>query len=154
MLLYLKKEEVPDGEWTVSIGKADIKREGSDITVVAISNAVHKTIEAPQIISKDISVEVVDPRTLDPLDIDTITESVKKTHCLLIVQEGGVKAGFGSEVVRQVCETGFKYMKAPPLVLGGSDVPVPFSPVLENAYVPGVEDIIDTIKLMLGRTDF
>jgi pyruvate/2-oxoglutarate/acetoin dehydrogenase E1 component len=150
-VLYLKKEEVPDGEWIVPIGKADIKRTGSDITVVATSNAVHKTIEAARRLSKVISVEVVDPRTLDPLDIDTITGSVKKTGKLMVVQEGCVKAGFGAEVVRQVCATAFRYLKSPPLVLGGKDVPVPFSPVLEKAYVPGVDDIVDKVELMLER---
>ena len=150
-VLYLKKEEVPEGEWTVPIGKADIKHAGRDITVVAISNAVNKTIAAAEKLSKEISVEVIDPRTLDPLDTETITESVMKTGNLLVVQEGCVKAGFGAEVVRQVCGTGFKYLKHPPQVLGGRDVPVPFSPVLENACIPGVEDIINRIKQVLGR---
>lgn len=150
-VLYLKKEEVPEGEWIVPIGKADIKHEGRDITVVATSNAVHKTITAAERISKEISVEVIDPRTLDPLDMETITGSVKKTGSLMVVQEGCVKSGFGAEVVRQICGTGFSYLKHPPQVMGGRDVPVPFSPVLENAYIPGVEDIIKMIKQVVGR---
>ena len=148
-MLYLKSEKVPEGEWTVPIGVADIKRNGSDITVVATSNAVHKTLEAAEQLSGEIDVEVIDPRTLDPLDVPLILKSVKKTGNLLVVQEGVPKAGFGAEVVRRVTEEGFRSLKNPPVVLGAVDVPVPFSPVLEDAYIPGVSDIVSKIKEIL-----
>jgi pyruvate dehydrogenase E1 component beta subunit len=149
-VLYLKKEEVPEGEWIVPIGTADVKRRGDDITVVAVSNAVHKALAAAEHLSKEISVEVLDPRTLDPLDTQAIIGSIKKTGNLLIVQEGGAKAGFGAEVVRQVVREGYGYLNHPPSVLGARDVPVPFSPVLEKAYIPQVEDIINAITGILN----
>ena len=149
-VLYLRKEEVPDGEWLVPLGSADVKREGTDFTVVGTSNAVHKSSEAAQRLASEISVEVIDPRTLDPLDLATILKSIKKTGHLLVVQEGVVGASFGAEVVRQVTQDGFSYLRRAPLVLGARDVPVPFSPVLEKAFVPQVDDIIQAIRMMLG----
>lgn len=149
-VLYLRKEEVPAGEWLVPLGSAEVKREGSDITVVATSNAVHKSLAAAERLASEISVEVIDPRTLDPLDLATILNSVKKTGHLLVVQEGVVGASFGAEVVRQVAQDGFSYLRRAPQVLGARDVPVPFSPVLERAFVPQVDDIILTIRQMVG----
>jgi pyruvate/2-oxoglutarate/acetoin dehydrogenase E1 component len=149
-VLYLKKERVPEDEWIVPIGTADVKKEGEDITVIAISNAVHKTLIAAEKLKGEISVEIIDPRTLDPLDIKTIIKSLKKTGNLLIVQEGAVKASFGAEVVRKASQEGFRCLEHPPLVLGAQDVPVPFSPVLENAYIPQVEDIVEAIKQILS----
>jgi len=151
-VLYLRKEDVPEGEWLVPIGVADVKREGSDITVVATSNAVHKSLAAAEQLAGEISVEVVDPRTLDPLDLPTIIRSVKKTGHLLVVQEGVAGACFGAEVIRQVVREGFGDLESAPHVLGARDVPVPFSPILERAYVPQVEDIVAAIRRMLGRT--
>jgi pyruvate dehydrogenase E1 component beta subunit len=150
-VLYLRKEEVPEGEWLVSLGAAEVKREGSDITVLATSNAVHKSLAAAEKLSAEISVEVIDPRTLDPLDLPAILRSVKKTGHLLVVQEGVVGASFGAEAVRLVAQEGFSDLESGPLVLGARDVPVPFSPVLERAYVPQVEDIVRTIREMLGK---
>jgi pyruvate/2-oxoglutarate/acetoin dehydrogenase E1 component len=147
-ILYLRKEEVPDGEWLVPLGAAEVKRRGSDITVVATSNAVHKSLEAADRLAGEISIEVIDPRTLDPLDAATILKSVRKTGRLLVVQEGVVGASFGAEVVRQVAEEGFSGLRRAPKVLGARDVPVPFSPVLERAYVPQVEDIVRATRLM------
>lgn len=149
-VLYLKKEEVPRGEWLVPIGVADVKRPGKDISVVATGYAVHKALEAAEKLSSIVEVEVIDPRTLDPLDLNTILNSVKKTGKLLVVQEGVPKAGFAAEVIRRVVEEGFNYLNVPPRTLGAWDVPVPFSPILEQACIPQVEDIIVTIKKMLG----
>jgi pyruvate dehydrogenase E1 component beta subunit len=150
-VLYLRKEDVPEGEWLVPLGSADVKREGTDITVVATSNAVHKSLAAAERLASEISVEVIDPRTLDPLDLATILKSVKKTGHLLVVQEGVVGASFGAEVVRQVVGEGFSDLGRAPQVLGARDVPVPFSPVLERAFVPQVDDIIAASRWMLGR---
>jgi len=150
-LLYLRKEEVPEGEWLVPLGVAEVKRVGSDITVIATSNAVHKSLAAADGLFGKISIEVIDPRTLDPLDLPAILKSVKKTGHLLVVQEGVVGASFGAEVVRQVAQSGFSDLESAPLVLGGRDVPVPFSPALESACVPQVEDIVRTIRRMLKK---
>jgi acetoin:2,6-dichlorophenolindophenol oxidoreductase subunit beta len=150
-MLYMKSEKVPKGEWTVPIGGADIKRRGSDITVVATSNGVQKSLKAAEQLDGEIDVEVIDPRTLDPLDLPLILESVKKTGNLLVVQEAVPKASFGAEVVRRVAEEGFHSLKNPPMVLGAEDVPVPFSPVLEDAYIPGVPDIVSKIKEVLSN---
>lgn len=151
-VLYLRKEEVPEGEWLVPLGVADVKQEGSDITVVATSNAVHKSLAAADKLSGEIDVEVIDPRTLDPLDLEAILKSVKKTGHLLVVQEGPLGASFGAEVVRQVIAEGFTDLRRAPLVLGAPDVPVPFSPVLEQAYVPQVEDVVRAIRRMVEAT--
>jgi pyruvate dehydrogenase E1 component beta subunit len=148
-VLYLLKEEVPDGEWLVPLGVADVKRHGSDITVVATSNAVHKALAAADELDGEFSVEVIDPRTVDPLDVHTIINSVKKTGSILVVQEGVPKASFGSEVIRLVSQDGFRYMQNAPLLLGGRDVPVPFSPVLEAAYLPQVADIVNAIRKII-----
>jgi len=149
-VLYLRKDELPEGEWLVPLGLADVKREGSDITVVATSNAVHKSLAAAEKLAGEISAEVIDPRTLDPLDLATILRSVKKTGHLMVVQEGVVGASFGAEVVRQVAGEGFSDLRQAPLVLGAADVPVPFSPVLERAFVPQVDDIIAASRQLLG----
>ncbi len=147
--LYYREEEVAEGEWLVPMGEAAVRREGSDITTVALSEAVNKSVEAAEELSGRISVEVVDPRSLDPLDMDTIVKSVEKTGHLLVVHEAGTKSGFGSEVIRRVVEEAFDSLDAEPLVLGAADTPVPFSPVLEKAHVPGVEDIVTMIERMM-----
>jgi pyruvate dehydrogenase E1 component beta subunit len=96
-------------------------------------------------------VEVIDPRTLDPLDMNTILKSVEKTGALLVVQEGVVKAGFAAEVIRRVADEGFDLLDHPPCALGAWDVPTPFSPVLEDAAIPQSQDIARRIKEVLDR---
>lgn len=150
-VMYTQKEEVPRGEWLVPLGVAAVRREGADITVVATGYAVHKALAAAESLAGRIDVEVVDPRTLDPLDMETILKSVKKTSALLVVQEGLVKAGFAAEVIRRAVEEGFDLLDYPPAALGAWDVPVPFSPVLEDAAIPQSEDIIRTIEEVLGK---
>ncbi len=150
--LYYKSEKAPEGDWIVPLGKAAVKLEGKDITVVALSDAVNKTLKAAEELMGTISVEVIDPRTLDPLDIETILESVRKTGNILIVHEAVAKGGFGSEIIRRVVERGFDLLDSEPVVLGARDVPVPFSPVLEDACIPQVDDIVNTIRRMVGKT--
>jgi pyruvate/2-oxoglutarate/acetoin dehydrogenase E1 component len=150
-VMYTRKEEVPRGEWLVPLGVAAVRREGADITVVATGYAVHKALAAAESLSGRIDVEVVDPRTLDPLDMEMILKSVEKTSALLVVQEGVVKAGFAAEVIRRVAEEGFDLLDHPPVALGAWDVPVPFSPVLEDAAIPQPEDIIRNIEKVLGK---
>ena len=106
-LLYSQKESVPEGEWLVPLARADIKRKGDDITVVATSFMVHEALEAAEILSREMSVEVIDPRTLVPLDIETIIDSVRKTGRLLVIHEACTRGGIGAEIVREVTERTF-----------------------------------------------
>lgn len=147
-LLHPLTESVPDEEWLVPLGSADVKREGSDITVVALSYAVSKALSAAEILQGEVSVEVVDPRSLVPLDIDTILASVRKTGRLLVVHEAPERGGFGAEIVRQVVAAGVDFLKAPPQVLGSADVPMPYSPPLEDACIPQVADIVRIAREM------
>ena len=151
-LLHPITQSVPEGEWIVPLGKSDIKREGSDITVVAISYAVHKVLEATEELDGEISVEVVDPRTLSPLDIETILQSVKKTGRLLVVHEAPVSGGVGAEIVRQVVEQGFEHLRVPPRVLGGLNTPMPYSPPLEDACLPQKEGIVKAVRELMSSS--
>ena len=147
--LYFQKETVPEGEWLIPLGEADIKREGADITVVAISNMMPKALAAAEKLASEISMEIIDPRTLVPLDINKIVNSVKKTNRLLVLQEAPVRGGVGSEIIRQVIEQAFDYLEAPPKVLGGLNTPIPFSSVLEDVCIPQKEDIIKAVKQLV-----
>ncbi len=150
-LLYSKKGEVPDTDYTVPFGEAEIKRSGSDITVFATSIMVHRALEAAeQLASENISVEVIDPKTLVPLDTETIIKSVIKTSRLMIVQEACKRGGFASEVVAEVIESeAFGYLDAPITRLAGKNIPIPYSKKLEAAAVPQVEDIVEAVKAAL-----
>ena len=144
-LLYDIKGELPVGEYVIPLGEADVKREGGDITVIATSLMVHKALAAAETLAGEVSVEVIDPRTVTPLDFDCIAASVDKTGRLLVVQEAWTSGGFGSEIVRRVAEECFESLVAPPRVLGSADVPMPFSPPLEQAVLPDEESIIAAI---------
>lgn len=145
-MLYSVPEKVPEGEWLVPLGQSAIKRAGKNITVVALSNMVPKAMRAAEAMAGEISVEVIDPRSLVPLDAGTIISSVKKTGRLLVTHEAPVRNGFGAEIVRRVVAEAFDYLDAPPRVLGGLNTPIPFSPPLEDVCIPQVEDIIAIIK--------
>ena len=147
-LLYKTKGEVPEEEYTIPLGVADIKREGTDITVVASGIMVQKSLEAAQLLADEgTSVEVVDPRTLKPLDVDTISKSVKKTGRLLVVHEAVKTAGWAGEIMASVSETpAWDYLDAPMRRLTGKDVPIPYNRNLEAAAVPQVEDILQEIR--------
>ncbi|HDY68716.1 hypothetical protein LCGC14_1580880 [marine sediment metagenome] len=150
-LLYGYKGEVPDEEYLIELGSADVKREGQDVTVVATSKMVHESLSAAEELEKEnIRVEVIDPRTLVPLDIDTIMRSLKKTGRLIVVHESWKTGGFGAEVVARVCENGFNLLKAPILRLAGADVPPPFSPPLQKISIPRKDSIIQAVREMLA----
>jgi pyruvate dehydrogenase E1 component beta subunit len=149
-LLHPVTGPVPESEHLVPIGSADVKREGTDITVVAVSYAVVKALQAAEALAGEISVEVIDPRTLVPLDLDTILASVGRTGRLLVVHEAPERGGIGSEIVRQVAEKGFDLLKAPPRVLGSRNIPMPYSPVLEDACIPQAGDIVRVAREMLA----
>ena len=149
-LTYRQQDDVPDGDYVVEIGKADVKRKGRDVTIVATSKMVSESLEAAALLAKEgIDVEVVDPRTLMPLDTDAILASIEKTGRLLVVHEAWTTGGYGAEVVARLCELGFRHLKAPPLRLGAADVPIPFSPVLESAAKPGKESIMSAVRRLV-----
>lgn len=142
-LLYYGAEDVPEGEWLVPLGSAYIAREGCDITIIAIGYARRTALAASRKLAEmGIEAEVIDPRTLHPLDFETIAESVKKTGRVLIVHEAPSRCGFGAEIVRQINENVFDWLDAPPQVLGGKNLPAPFSRELEKACYPQTEDIV------------
>ncbi len=146
-MLYGMKGEVPEGDYIIPLGVADIKRKGTDVTVVAYSRQLHVAMEAATELEKDnISAEVIDPRTLKPLDIDTILTSVKKTSKLVIVSEGYKTCNVASEIAMLVTEHGFDLLDAPIKRVCGVDVPIPMSPVLEDAAIPNKQRVINAIK--------
>ncbi len=149
-LLRRSEFDVPEGEWTLPFGQAAIRHEGDDITVVATSYAVRKTMRAARALEDEIGVEVIDPRTLVPLDIDTILGSLEKTGRLLVVHEAPARAGAGAEIIRRVMEDGgFDLLRAAPRVLARADTPMPYSPPLEDACLPQPTDIAETIREMV-----
>lgn len=146
-LLYGVEGEVPEESYTVEFGKADIKREGKDVTVVATSKMVYSALEAAETLAGDgISVEVVDPRSLLPLDTETILNSVRKTHALVIAHEAVGFAGPGAEIAAQVAEKAFDYLDAPITRVAAPFCPVPFSPPLEQAFIPGADQIVKAVR--------
>ncbi|TSB47248.1 alpha-ketoacid dehydrogenase subunit beta [Alkalicoccobacillus porphyridii] len=147
-LCYRTKSDVPEEAYSIPLGKADIKRKGSDVTIVATAYMVHKSLQAAAELEKEgIDVEVVDPRTLVPLDEETIIESVKKTGKLIVVHEAVKRGGFGGEIASVIAESeAFDYLDAPIKRLAGKAVPIPYNPELEKAAVPQVQDIIEAVK--------
>jgi pyruvate/2-oxoglutarate/acetoin dehydrogenase E1 component len=142
---------VPEEEYLIPLGKADVKREGADITVVANLLMLHHTLNvAERLAAEGISVEVVDPRCLVPLDVDTIVASVKKTSRLLVVEENNERGGWGAQVAADVAWRALGYLDAPIRRLATPDVPIPFSPVLEAAVVPDEAGIRSAILELLG----
>lgn len=149
--LWPVKSEVPiNPEYLVPIGKADIKRSGSDVTVVAIAGAMRPVYEAADaLVAEGISIEVIDPRTLKPLDIDTIVRSVAKTGRLIVVENAHRLCGLASEIVATVSEEAFGLLKRPAQRVTAPDVHVPFSPALEKGMFPDKEKIIAAVKRVL-----
>ena len=146
-LLYLSEGQVPAEEYTVEFGKADVKRPGQDVTVVAWSNMVPRSLAAAEKLAEEgIDVEIIDPRTLVPLDRQTILESVKKTNRVVIVQEAIRRGGVASDIASFVQEKMFDYLDAPVNIVAGLNTPIPFNLQLESCCVPQEADIIDAVK--------
>ena len=146
-LLYNTKGVVPEEEFTIPIGKADIKREGKDLTIVATSRMVLFTLNAAEKLAEEgIDVEVVDPRTLKPLDMETISQSVRKTHRLMIVNEGVKTCGYAAEVMARAYEEVFDFLDAPIVRVTTEDVVIPFSGILELSAMPSEESIFKTAR--------
>jgi pyruvate/2-oxoglutarate/acetoin dehydrogenase E1 component len=153
-LLYKAKGPVPEGYYTVPLDKAEIRRAGRDVTIAAAGVMTPKSLEAAERLAQEgIDAEVIDLRSLRPLDMKTIVASVKKTSRLICVYEGVKTLGVGAEVSAAVAESeAFDYLDAPIVRLGGADAPIPYSPVLEKAAVPQVDDIFAAVRaLVQGR---
>ncbi len=152
-MLYMNTGPVPEKEYTIPFGVADVKREGTDVTLVGTSRMVLFALEAADELAKEgISAEVVDPRTLVPLDEDTILESVSKTNRLVVVDEGVERCGWGAELVALVQKKGFFDLDAPIERVCTRNVPLPFQPDLEKYVLPSVDDIVHAAKVTLGVT--
>ncbi len=146
------KSNVPEEMYSIPFGQAATLREGSDVTVVALGRmAVEAAAAAEQLAADGISVEVIDPRTVQPLDIDTIVASAKKTNRVVVVHEAVTFGGLGAEIASQITETAFDYLDAPVLRIGAPFCPVPFSPVLESSYVPDRAAIAAACRSILAR---
>ncbi|MBX6340883.1 MAG: alpha-ketoacid dehydrogenase subunit beta [Thermomicrobiaceae bacterium] len=149
-LLYGLKGEVPEGDEGIPLGKADVKREGSDVTVVAISRMVHQALAAADDLAQEgIDVEVVDPRTLSPLDGETILASVEKTHRLVVVDEDNPRCSMATDIAALVADEGFDSLDAPIKRVTAPHTPVPFSPPMEQFYIPSPERIAEAIRSIM-----
>jgi pyruvate dehydrogenase E1 component beta subunit len=150
--LYPIKEEVPEDLEPIEIGRARVQREGEDVTVVATGRLVHETLAAAEDAEQEgVSVEVVDPRTLQPLDEQAIVDSVKKTNRCVVAHEAVVRGGFGAEVAAVIQHQAFDWLDAPIERVGAKFAPVPFAPVMENFVVPHKADVLEAIRRTVAR---
>jgi pyruvate dehydrogenase E1 component beta subunit len=151
-LLYSRRGPVPEGEYTVPIGVADVKRAGSDATVVAYGQCVHYALQAGrQLAAEGIELEVIDLRTLKPLDIDTIAESVQKTGRLVVLSEGARAGGFASEVVARIVDEAWDSLQTAPVRVTAKDTPIPYAATLEREVLPQVEDVVAGVRQVLEK---
>jgi pyruvate/2-oxoglutarate/acetoin dehydrogenase E1 component len=149
-LLYSRRGPVPEGDYTVTIGVADIKREGTDVTVACYSQGVHLALQAGrQLAEQGIELEVVDLRTLKPLDIETLGNSVRKTGRLVVVSEGARAGGVASEIVARIVDEAYDSLRAAPVRVTAKDTPIPYAAQLERAVMPQVDDVVAAVTGML-----
>ena len=150
--LYFKKGEVADDPEPIPIGEAAVLRSGEDVTIVALSRLVDDALTAAERLAADgIEAEVIDPRTLVPLDLDTIVESVKRTNRLVVAHEAVEHGGFGAELVAEVQGAAFDHLDAPIQRVGAPFTPIPVSPPLEDAYLPGADEVYAAALKAVGR---
>ncbi len=149
--MYNLEGEVPEDNYTLPLGVADIKREGGEATIVTVGRMVHLALEAADKLASDsgVDVEVLDLRSLSPMDDHAILASVKKTHRLLVVDEDNPRCSVATDVVALVADQAFDYLDAPPKIIAAPHTPVPFSPILEDTYIPSVDTIISTLQSLL-----
>ena len=151
-LLYAKKENIPEEEYVIPLGKADIKREGKDVTIITWSRQVFFALEAAEELAKEgIDCEVVDLRSLVPLDWEAIKESVSKTHNVVVVHEGVKRSGYGGELSAQITEELFDELDSPVTRVAALNVVPPFAPTLEDAFFPHPKDIVNAVKNVLNK---
>lgn len=149
--LYNKTGEVPEGHYTIPIGKADIKRAGSDVTIVAVGKQVHTALEAAELLAKKgIEIEVVDPRSLSPLDEETILSSVAKTNRMIVIDEANPRCSIATDIAALVADKGFDSLDAPIKRITAPHTPVPFSPPLEDLYLPTPKKVIEVVSELIG----
>jgi acetoin:2,6-dichlorophenolindophenol oxidoreductase subunit beta len=149
--LYFRKEEVPDDPQPVPIGRARVAREGSDVTIVALSRMVGEALAAADRLAADgVEAEVIDPRTLVPLDLDTIVGSVRRTNRLVVAHEAVEHGGYGAEIAAEVQAAAFDDLDAPVERVGAPFTPVPLSPQLEDAYLPGADEVYAAARAVMG----
>ncbi|MBU8853329.1 alpha-ketoacid dehydrogenase subunit beta [Priestia megaterium] len=149
--LYNMKGEVPEGYYTIPLGKADVKREGTDLTIVAIGKQVNTALTAAEQLShKGIDVEVVDPRSLSPFDEETILSSVEKTNRLIVIDEANPRCSIATDIAALVADKGFDMLDAPIKRITAPHTPVPFSPPLEDIYLPTPQKVIEVVSELLG----
>jgi pyruvate dehydrogenase E1 component beta subunit len=152
ILLYSTRGEVPENAYKIPLGQADIKRPGSDVTIVSYSRMVQVSLDAAEELAQaGIQAEVVDLRTLRPLDAETVVNSVKKTHKALVVEETSKFGGFSGEVVSQLQEDAFEYLDAPVARVAGEEVPIPYSLPLERLATPDAERVAQAVRNLVGR---
>ncbi|MBT3671033.1 MAG: alpha-ketoacid dehydrogenase subunit beta [Chloroflexi bacterium] len=146
------KGHVPEEDYTIPFGVADIKREGSDLTIVATSSMVHVALDAAKSLEEiELSVEVIDPRTTWPLDKETMIDSAKKTSRAIVIDEGHDQYGVTAEIASTIADGAFYYLDAPVKRMGAMNVPVPFSPVLEDLTVPTIDSVVEMVKTLCGK---
>ncbi len=146
-MIYLLKGPVPEEEYTIPFGVADIKREGSDVTIFAYSNMIYKALEAAGQLEKEgINVEVFDPRTLVPLDEEALINSVKKTNHLVVVSEACERGSVASDIAVKITAKAFDYLDAPVKIVAGLNTPIPYNSTLEQASIPHAKDIVKAVK--------
>jgi pyruvate dehydrogenase E1 component beta subunit len=152
--LYFRKEEVPERPEPVAIGTAAVLREGRDVTVVALSRLVHEALAAAERLAAEdgIEVEVIDPRTLVPLDLHTIVGSVERTSRLVVAHEAVEHGGVGAEIAAQVQAAAFDYLDAPIARVGAPFAPIPLSAPLEDAYLPGADEVVAAVRGLVARS--
>jgi pyruvate/2-oxoglutarate/acetoin dehydrogenase E1 component len=151
-MMFATKGPVPEEEYTLPLGVADVKREGEDLTIVATSSMVYVALEAAELLKQEgVSAEVVDPRTLVPLDRETLVASVTKTGRALVVDEGHTSYGVSAELAAVLADEAFWHLDAPVKRLAALDVPIPFSPVLEDETVPTPERVLEVAKALVGK---
>jgi acetoin:2,6-dichlorophenolindophenol oxidoreductase subunit beta len=144
--------DVPEEDYTLPLGVADVKRPGTDVTVVATGLMMHRTLNAAKELSKEgIEVEVIDPRTVAPLDEGTILSSVNKTGRLIIVHEGWKNGGISGEIAARVAEAGFHDLKSPIVRVGAPHMPFPFAAAFQKAFVPDEQKIKETVRKVLAE---
>ncbi|GAA4713950.1 alpha-ketoacid dehydrogenase subunit beta [Brevibacillus fulvus] len=149
--LYNMTGEVPEGHYTIPLGKADIKRSGTDLTIVAIGKQVQTALQAAELLAKKgIEVEVVDPRSLSPLDEETILASVAKTNRLIVIDEANPRCSIATDIAALVADKGFDTLDAPIKRITAPHTPVPFSPPLEDLYLPSPKKVVEVVSELLG----
>lgn len=145
--LYQSKGEVPEEEYTIPLGVADVKREGTDVTIVAVSLMVKKALEAAEILAdKGISVEVIDPRTIAPFDKETVFESIRKTHRAVVVEESHKTGGMGAEIAAMIQEEMYDELDGPVVRVASLDVPLPYNIEMELYSIPDAQKIVNAVE--------